>query len=165
MYATNWSETAQSYKVAWMAIGSIQPQWGINTGGSVQTSTLPIPFTNVFIAVSSTNTEWCNSGCSATNTTVTTRAYQSNKPDTAQPTAVNWSVIGCQPQWGYLVTNSSHVYITFPIAISKTFAVISCTDHSGSPNAANTFYSVSNVGMYIGSAIAVGKSWIVLGVS
>lgn len=93
MYATNWSETAQSYKVAWMAIGSIQLQWG------------------------------------------------------------------------YLVTNSSHVYITFPIAISKTFAVISGTDHSGSPNAANTFYSVSNVGMYIGSAIAVGKSWIVLGVS
>ena len=68
-------------------------------------------------------------------------------------------------QWGYLVTNSSHVYITFPVAISKTFAVISGTDHSGSPNAANTFYSVSNVGMYIGSAIAVGKSWIVLGVS
>ncbi|WP_456299520.1 hypothetical protein [Phascolarctobacterium faecium] len=55
--------------------------------------------------------------------------------------------------------------MTFPVAISKTFAVISGTDHSGSPNAANTFYSVSNVGMYIGSAIAVGKSWIVLGVS
>lgn len=72
---------------------------------------------------------------------------------------------GPNKQWGYLVTNSSHVYITFPIAISKTFAVISGTDHSGSPNAANTFYSVSNVGMYIGSAIAVGKSWIVLGVS
>lgn len=75
-------------------------QWGINTGGAVRTSTLPIPFTNVFLAVASTSSEWCCPGCSATNTTVTTRAYQSNRPDVAQPTDVNWIIIGCQPQWG-----------------------------------------------------------------
>ena len=75
-------------------------QWGINIGGAVQTSTLPITFTNVFLAVASTSTEWCCPGCSATNTTVTTRAYQSNRPDVAQPNDVNWIVIGCQPQWG-----------------------------------------------------------------
>lgn len=70
-------------------------QWGINIGGAVQTSTLPITFTNVFLAVASTSTEWCCPGCSATNTTVTTRAYQSNRPDVAQPNDVNWIVIGC----------------------------------------------------------------------
>ena len=70
-------------------------QWGINTGGAVQTSTLPITFTNVFLAVASTSTEWCCPGCSATNTTVTTRAYQSNRPDVAQPNDVSWIVIGC----------------------------------------------------------------------
>lgn len=70
-------------------------QWGINTGGAVQTSTLPITFTNVFLAVASTSTEWCCPGCSATNTAVTTRAYQSNRPDVAQPNDVNWIVIGC----------------------------------------------------------------------
>ena len=75
-------------------------QWGINTGGAVRTSTLPIPFTNVFLAVASTSSEWCCPGCSATNTTVTTRAYQSNRPDVAQPNDVNWIIIGCQPQWG-----------------------------------------------------------------
>lgn len=78
-----------------------QKQWGINTGGAVRTSTLPIPFTNVFLAVASTSSEWCCPGCSATNTTVTTRAYQSNRPDVAQPNDVNWIIIGCQPQWGY----------------------------------------------------------------
>lgn len=77
-----------------------QKQWGINTGGAVRTSTLPIPFTNVFLAVASTSSEWCCPGCSATNTTVTTRAYQSNRPDVAQPNDVNWIIIGCQPQWG-----------------------------------------------------------------
>ena len=75
-------------------------QWGINTGGAVRTSTLPIPFTNVFLAVASTSSEWCCPGCSATNTTVTTRAYQSNRPDVAQLNDVNWIIIGCQPQWG-----------------------------------------------------------------
>ena len=70
-------------------------QWGINTGGAVQTSTLPITFTNVFLAVASTSNEWCSPGCSATNTTVTTRAYQSNKPDVPQSSDVSWIVIGC----------------------------------------------------------------------
>ena len=73
----------------------VSKQWGINIGGAVQTSTLPITFTNVFLAVASTSTEWCCPGCSATNTTVTTRAYQSNRPDVAQPNDVNWIVIGC----------------------------------------------------------------------
>ena len=91
----------------WLAIGKAQPQWGINTGGAVQTSTLPITFTNVFLAVASTSTEWCCPGCSATNTTVTTRAYQSNRPDVAQPNDVNWIVIGCQPQWGYYVESQN----------------------------------------------------------
>lgn len=82
-------------------------QWGINTGGAVRTSTLPIPFTNVFLAVASTSSEWCCPGCSATNTTVTTRAYQSNRPDVAQPNDVNWIIIGCQPQWGYYVESQN----------------------------------------------------------
>lgn len=82
-----------------IAICKAQQQWGINTGGAVRTSTLPIPFTNVFLAVASTSSEWCCPGCSATNTTVTTRAYQSNRPDVAQPNDVNWIIIGCQPQW------------------------------------------------------------------
>lgn len=73
----------------------VNKQWGINTGGAVRTSTLPIPFTNVFLAVASTSSEWCCPGCSATNTTVTTRAYQSNRPDVAQPNDVNWIIIGC----------------------------------------------------------------------
>lgn len=73
----------------------VSKQWGINTGGAVQTSTLPIIFTNVFLAMASTSTEWCCPGCSATNTTVTTRAYQSNRPDVAQPNDVSWIVIGC----------------------------------------------------------------------
>lgn len=90
-----------AYTRNWLAIGGQQPQWGINTGGAVRTSTLPIPFTNVFLAVASTSSEWCCPGCSATNTTVTTRAYQSNRPDVAQPNDVNWIIIGCQPQWGY----------------------------------------------------------------
>nr|DAJ94595.1 MAG TPA: hypothetical protein [Caudoviricetes sp.] len=81
-----------------MAVTTLLPvykQWGINTGGAVRTSTLPIPFTNVFLAVASTSSEWCCPGCSATNTTVTTRAYQSNRPDVAQPNDVNWIIIGC----------------------------------------------------------------------
>ena len=73
----------------------LSAQWGINTGGAVRTSTLPIPFTNVFLAVASTSSEWWCPGCSATNTTVTTRAYQSNRPDVAQPNDVNWIIIGC----------------------------------------------------------------------
>lgn len=98
-----------------------QKQWGINTGGAVRTSTLPIPFTNVFLAVASTSSEWCCPGCSATNTTVTTRAYQSNRPDVAQPNDVNWIIIGCQPQWGY----SNSTGVTFPIAFRECYAVVS----------------------------------------
>lgn len=96
-------------------------QWGINTGGAVRTSTLPIPFTNVFLAVASTSSEWCCPGCSATNTTVTTRAYQSNRPDVAPPNDVNWIIIGCQPQWGY----SNSTGVTFPIAFKECYAVVS----------------------------------------
>lgn len=92
-------------------------QWGINTGGAVRTSTLPIPFTNVFLAVASTSSEWCCPGCSATNTTVTTRAYQSNRPDVAQPNDVNWIIIGCQPQWGMTVNQATT--FTYPIAFSS----------------------------------------------
>lgn len=90
-------------------------QWGINTGGAVRTSTLPIPFTNVFLAVASTSSEWCCPGCSATNTTVTTRAYQSNRPDVAQLNDVNWIIIGCQPQWGKPTVRGNNIFpIPFP---------------------------------------------------
>lgn len=99
-------------------------QWGINIGGAVQTSTLPITFTNVFLAVASTSTEWCCPGCSATNTTVTTRAYQSNRPDVAQPNDVNWIVIGCQPQWGNSWSGYTGVFDWyFPINTSQVCAV------------------------------------------
>lgn len=100
-----------------IAICKAQQQWGINTGGAVRTSTLPIPFTNVFLAVASTSSEWCCPGCSATNTTVTTRAYQSNRPDVAQPNDVNWIIIGCQPQWGMMVNQATT--FTYPIAFSS----------------------------------------------
>lgn len=102
-------------------------QWGINTGGAVRTSTLPIPFTNVFLAVASTSSEWCCPGCSATNTTVTTRAYQSNRPDVAQPNDVNWIIIGCQPQWGICSQNSfQSVYEWgFPISFQKETLAVS----------------------------------------
>lgn len=101
-------------------------QWGINIGGAVQTSTLPITFTNVFLAVASTSTEWCCPGCSATNTTVTTRAYQSNRPDVAQPNDVNWIVIGCQPQWGKGKTFS----IPFPAQCLHVVATYASTKSS-----------------------------------
>ena len=107
-----------------------QKQWGINTGGAVQTSTLPIIFTNVFLAVASTSTEWCCPGCSATNTTVTTRAYQSNRPDVAQPNDVNWIVIGCQPQWG-----TSLSPIIFSISFSNTMYTILQMPQSASASA------------------------------
>ena len=77
-----------------MAVTTLLPvykQWG-TAGGS---ATFAVPFTNVFLAVASTSSEWCCPGCSATNTTVTTRAYQSNRPDVAQPNDVNWIIIGC----------------------------------------------------------------------
>lgn len=105
-----------------------QLQWGINTGGAVRTSTLPIPFTNVFLAVASTSSEWCCPGCSATNTTVTTRAYQSNRPDVAQPNDVNWIIIGCQPQWGFTVfdpVDYKNVNFTLPLSVNGTFCAFS----------------------------------------
>ena len=142
-----------------------QLQWGINTGGAVRTSTLPIPFTNVFLAVASTSSEWCCPGCSATNTTVTTRAYQSNRPDVAQPSDVNWIIIGCQPQWGF-TNNTGRPYITFPFKFSNVFTAISCICHNGSPSEANTVYNVSISGMNIGaSGGGSGKYWCAFGVA
>lgn len=117
-------------KVGYQALADLQQQqafkqWGINTGGAVQTSTLPIIFTNVFLAVASTSTEWCCPGCSATNTTVTTRAYQSNRPDVAQPNDVNWIVIGCQPQWGIVYAEQGYIIVTLPLAYrSNKYVVI-----------------------------------------
>lgn len=111
-----------------LSVGLLQvpnKQWGINTGGAVRTSTLPIPFTNVFLAVASTSSEWCCPGCSATNTTVTTRAYQSNRPDVAQPNDVNWIIIGCQPQWGMNI----HGWVIFPIPFTKFRRLV--TNHQG----------------------------------
>ena len=113
-----------------MAVTTLLPvykQWGINTGGAVRTSTLPIPFTNVFLAVASTSSEWCCPGCSATNTTVTTRAYQSNRPDVAQPNDVNWIIIGCQPQWGYYTAAVGAIYtdVTTPVSFSRCFLATS----------------------------------------
>lgn len=151
-----------------MAVTTLLPvykQWGINTGGAVRTSTLPIPFTNVFLAVASTSSEWCCPGCSATNTTVTTRAYQSNRPDVAQPNDVNWIIIGCQPQWGF-TNNTGRPYITFPFKFSNVFTAISCICHNGSPSEANTVYNVSISGMNIGaSGGGSGKYWCAFGVA
>lgn len=114
MYANNAGTGYANANIFYLFLGA-QPQWGINTGGAVRTSTLPIPFTNVFIAVASTSSEWCCPGCSATNTTVTTRAYQSNRPDVAQPNDVNWIIIGCQPQWGKPTVRGNNIFpIPFP---------------------------------------------------
>lgn len=114
MYANNAGTGYANANIFYLFLGA-QQQWGINTGGAVRTSTLPIPFTNVFLAVASTSSEWCCPGCSATNTTVTTRAYQSNRPDVAQPNDVNWIIIGCQPQWGKISNNRAD----FPIAFTN----------------------------------------------
>lgn len=119
-----------------LSVGLLQvpnKQWGINTGGAVRTSTLPIPFTNVFLAVASTSSEWCCPGCSATNTTVTTRAYQSNRPDVAQPNDVNWIIIGCQPQWGYQTVHGTNpVTYDLPIPFEEApFTVAISTGNSG----------------------------------
>lgn len=157
-------------KVGYQILADLQQQqafkqWGINTGGAVRTSTLPIPFTNVFLAVASTSSEWCCPGCSATNTTVTTRAYQSNRPDVAQPNDVNWIIIGCQPQWGF-TNNTGRPYITFPFKFSNVFTAISCICHNGSPSEANTVYNVSISGMNIGaSGGGSGKYWCAFGVA
>lgn len=122
MYANNAGTGYTNANIFYLFLGA-QQQWGINTGGAVRTSTLPIPFTNVFLAVASTSSEWCCPGCSATNTTVTTRAYQSNRPDVAQPTDVNWIIIGCQPQWGYYTAAVGAIYtdVTTPVSFSRCF--------------------------------------------
>lgn len=141
-------------------------QWGINTGGAVRTSTLPIPFTNVFLAVASTSSEWCCPGCSATNTTVTTRAYQSNRPDVAQPNDVNWIIIGCQPQWGYGNSESTQ---TFPIKFTNSVIGI-----YGSKRAINYEYtfaatSITNTNFFMstrnseGSSRVIACNWLAIG--
>lgn len=125
-----------------------QPQWGINTGGAVRTSTLPIPFTNVFLAVASTSSEWCCPGCSATNTTVTTRAYQSNRPDVAQPNDVNWIIIGCQPQWGYCSSRTATFPIPFPTAALFIVAVPKTTSTSATATGAE-YLGTTSVNLYL----------------
>lgn len=122
MYANNAGTGYANANIFYLFLGA-QQQWGINTGGAVRTSTLPIPFTNVFLAVASTSSEWCCPGCSATNTTVTTRAYQSNRPDVAQPNDVNWIIIGCQPQWGFIARNANTTF-TFPIMFTTLYAAM-----------------------------------------
>ena len=135
-----------------------QKQWGINTGGAVRTSTLPIPFTNVFLAVASTSSEWCCPGCSATNTTVTTRAYQSNRPDVAQPNDVNWIIIGCQPQWGYAGGSRG----TFPIAFGQFFSMASVLNNAieawerACYNITNTSFQINYGGPIL--YLAIGKA-------
>lgn len=147
----------------WCAFGVAQQQWGINTGGAVRTSTLPIPFTNVFLAVASTSSEWCCPGCSATNTTVTTRAYQSNRPDVAQPNDVNWIIIGCQPQWGFEETETKT--IAFPISfesikyvfLSKIYGPAS----GGADTVAYNFFRKSLTGVSFDYAYT--RNWLAIG--
>lgn len=131
-----------------IAICKAQQQWGINTGGAVRTSTLPIPFTNVFLAVASTSSEWCCPGCSATNTTVTTRAYQSNRPDVAQPNDVNWIIIGCQPQWGYCSSRTATFPIPFPTAALFIVAVPKTTSTSATATGAE-YLGTTSVNLYL----------------
>ena len=140
-------------KVGYQALADLQQQqafkqWGINTGGAVQTSTLPIIFTNVFLAVASTSTEWCCPGCSATNTTVTTRAYQSNRPDVAQPNDVNWIVIGCQPQWGYSSSRTATFPIPFPTAALFVVAIPKTTSTSATATGAE-YLGTTSVNLYL----------------
>lgn len=148
-----------------IAICKAQQQWGINTGGAVRTSTLPIPFTNVFLAVASTSSEWCCPGCSATNTTVTTRAYQSNRPDVAQPNDVNWIIIGCQPQWRNnpgLWAIPFTEFVAGGITMTRTGSQSSGTWYGDSGTISLTGYTASCatneswVSSISGSAIAVG---------
>ena len=143
----------------WCAFGVAQQQWGINTGGAVRTSTLPIPFTNVFLAVASTSSEWCCPGCSATNTTVTTRAYQSNRPDVAQPNDVNWIIIGCQPQWG---TNRTNGIYSFPIPFTEALCCFGGGEAGSGYYDNASAYSNTQVRVYSdGSSRFV--SWIAIG--
>lgn len=136
-------------KVGYQILADLQQQqafkqWGINTGGAVRTSTLPIPFTNVFLAVASTSSEWCCPGCSATNTTVTTRAYQSNRPDVAQPNDVNWIIIGCQPQWGKILGDTVNLkIINFPVSFNECFGGLAL--FNGDPVAAAEYATITDI--------------------
>ena len=164
MYANNAGTGYANANIFYLFLGA-QQQWGINTGGAVRTSTLPIPFTNVFLAVASTSSEWCCPGCSATNTTVTTRAYQSNRPDVAQPNDVNWIIIGCQPQWRNnpgLWAIPFTEFVAGGITMTRTGSQSSGTWYGDSGTISLTGYTascatneswVSNIS---GSAIAVG---------
>lgn len=144
-------------------------QWGINTGGAVRTSTLPIPFTNVFLAVASTSSEWCCPGCSATNTTVTTRAYQSNRPDVAQPNDVNWIIIGCQPQWG---VGAASTNIMLPIPYTKVKFITLATSSMLNPSQGNisvayhdsTLDSIRFQIRWQGLAAEYTGAWLTLGI-
>ena len=161
-------------KVGYQALADLQQQqafkqWGINTGGAVQTSTLPIIFTNVFLAVASTSTEWCCPGCSATNTTVTTRAYQSNRPDVAQPNDVNWIVIGCQPQWG---VGAASTNIMLPIPYTKVKFITLATSSMLNPSQGNISVAyhdstLDNIRFQIrwqGLAAEYTGAWLTLGI-
>ena len=130
-------------------------QWGINTGGAVRTSTLPIPFTNVFLAVASTSSEWCCPGCSATNTTVTTRAYQSNRPDVAQPNDVNWIIIGCQPQWGTAGGSA-----TFAVPFTNVLNIVCASNNSENINCQVT--SINNNGFSTNRSYQC--KWLAIGI-
>lgn len=147
MYANNAGTGYANANIFYLFLGA-QQQWGINTGGAVQTSTLPIIFTNVFLAVASTSTEWCCPGCSATNTTVTTRAYQSNRPDVAQPNDVNWIVIGCQPQWGYCSSRTATFPIPFPTAALFVVAIPKTTSTSATATGAE-YLGTTSVNLYL----------------
>lgn len=141
MYANNAGTGYTNANIFYLFLGA-QQQWGINTGGAVRTSTLPIPFTNVFLAVASTSSEWCCPGCSATNTTVTTRAYQSNRPDVAQPNDVNWIIIGCQPQWGKSTGQTTTFPISFTVSALNGFTQYNETGNA-TGNADQTITSLS----------------------
>ena len=164
MYANNAGTGYANANIFYLFLGA-QPQWGINTGGAVRTSTLPIPFTNVFLAVASTSSEWCCPGCSATNTTVTTRAYQSNRPDVAQPNDVNWIIIGCQPQWGTCGSGINNL----PLSFNEKIFICVVTDITSSTNSSDGYFSFNNEKSTINSIFttssgAHGGNYIVAGV-
>ena len=165
MYANNAGTGYANANIFYLFLGA-QPQWGINTGGAVRTSTLPIPFTNVFLAVASTSSEWCCPGCSATNTTVTTRAYQSNRPDVAQPNDVNWIIIGCQPQWG-LSTGQADLTTILPFPMTESFISLCCANSywtNAGCDVSNTAITLSQAQTDKASTRHYGPlCWIVLG--
>lgn len=72
----------------------VAKQWGKTVGGGSQTVSLPISFDVAFTAVATAGSHWCNPGCVLTNTSITTTAYQSNRPEVAQPDPVFWIACG-----------------------------------------------------------------------